>query len=141
MKKSFILLILILSAFFSVSAQYLPEPPEQRLSSAPKAFRTFYSGLRKAIHDGKKAQVTATIRFPFRYGFDVGDEGAMTKAQFSKRYVEVIGKKPKEFLEESDPIFRRGEDGSYYVTTENAEHLRFVKSGSRFWWVAYVIEA
>ena len=138
MKKSFILLILILSAFFSVAAQYLPEPPEKRVSSAPKAFRTFFLGLRKAIHRGNKVQVIATTRFPFSYGFDVGNEGTMTKAQFSKRYVEVVGKKPKEFLIESDPIFGRGEDGSYHVTTDYAEVLRFVKTGKRFRWVSYI---
>ena len=140
MKKSFILLILILTAFFSVAAQYAPEPKVDRLNSAPKAFRTFYLGFRKAIHDGKKAQVIATVRFPFSYGFDEGDEGKMTKLQFVKRFADVVGKKPKEFLQESDPIFNRGEEGNYYVSTENAEHLQFTKSGKGFKWLSYIVE-
>jgi hypothetical protein len=113
---------------------------EKRLNSAPQAFRTFFAGFKSAVAKSDKTQVAGMTRFPFKYGFDAGDEGTMSRSQFIKRFKDVFGDRPGEFVSEKNPVYGRGDAGSYTVSTENAEHLIFVKSGSSFKFTAYIVE-
>ncbi len=124
----------------SAAAQVEGNTREKRLDSSPRVFRTFFAGFKRAVERSDKTQVAAMTRFPFKYGFDAGDEGTMSRSQFLKRFKEVFGDSPKEFLPEKNPRFSRGDAGSYVVSTENAEHLIFVKSNGTFKFKAYIVE-
>ena len=113
---------------------------EQRLNSSPKAFRTFFAQFRAAVEKSDKQQVAAMTRFPFKYGFDAGDEGTMTKTQFVRRFGEIFGDAPRNFLPEKNPLFARGDGGSYIVSTDEAAHFIFVKSGTGFKFISYMVE-
>jgi hypothetical protein len=138
--KNFFLLIFFALLLFITGGQTAKAQEEKRLDSAPRAFQTFFAEFRTAIEKSDKTAIVRMTRFPFRYGFDAGDEGAMTRAQFVKRFTEIFGKSPKQFLPEKNPLFSKGGDGSYTVSTEDAAHLSFVKSGSGFKFAAYIVE-
>ena len=128
-------LTLIVAGYQTANAQ-----TEKRLDAAPRAFQTFFAKFKAAIEKSDKTTAAAMTRFPFSYGFDAGDEGAMTKAQFVKRFVDIFGKSPKRFLPEKNPLFSKGDDGSYVVSTEDAAHLTFVKSGNSFKFASFIVE-
>jgi hypothetical protein len=131
---------LILTALFLIAAGGRPlKAQETRLDASPQAFRQFFRQFRAAVEKNDRAAVASMTRFPFRYGFDAGDEGAMTRPQFVKRFAEIFGADPKRFLPAKNPLFsRRG--GSYVVSTADAEHFIFVKSGGGFKFSAYMVE-
>ena len=136
LKRILIISFVLLYAALSVAAQ----TQEKRLDSSPQSFRTFFSRFKSAVGKSDKTQVAALSRFPFKYGFDAGDEGTMTRLQFLKRFKEVFGDRPREFLSEKNPLFSRGDDGSYMISTEDAAHLIFVKSKGTFKFTAYIVE-
>ncbi len=135
MKRILVISFVLLLATLSVAAQ-----TEKRLNSAPRAFRTFYAGFKQAVNKGDKTRVVSMTRFPFKYAFDAGDEGTMSRSQFTKAFKRVFGDKPGEFQYERNPMFSRGDAGSYVVSTESAEHLIFAKIGSTFKFTAYLVE-
>ena len=134
MKRILITLIVFLLVGLSVAAQ-----TEKRLNTAPQAFRTFFAGFKSAVAKSDKTRVVSMTRFPFKYAFDAGDEGEMSRSQLIKGFRRVFGK-PGEFVYEKNPVFSRGDGGSYVVSTENAEHLVFIKIGSTFKFKAYFVE-
>ena len=140
MKKILNISIALLFAALSVGAQGKGDAQEKRLDSSPQAFRTFFTGFKSVVARSDKTRVAAMTRFPFKYGFDAGDEGTMSRSQFLKRFAEVFGDSPRKFLPEKNPLFSRGDAGSYVVSTENAEHLIFVKSVNTFKFTAYIVE-
>lgn len=140
MMKNLICLFVLGLTLFVVNNQTAAAQQEKRLSSSPAAFRTFFAKFRSAVEKSSKTEVAAMTRFPFDYGFDAGDEGKMTKAQFIKRFSEIFGSSPKQFLPEKNPRFSRGDNGSYVISTEDAAHLSFVKDGNSFKFTAYIIE-
>jgi hypothetical protein len=113
---------------------------EKRLNSAPQAFRAFFAGFKNAVAKNDKTRIAAMTRFPLKYGFDAGDEGTMTRSQFIKRYKEIFGDASESFLPEKNPVFSNGDGGSYVVSTRDASHFVFVKSGSTFKFTAYIVE-
>ena len=138
--RNFILFGVLVLAHFFVFSGTASAQKEQRLNSSPKAFRTFFAKFRAAVEKSDKRQVSAMTRFPLKYGFDAGDEGTMTKTQFVKRFGEIFGDNPREFLPERNPLFSRGDGGSYIVSTDDAAHFIFVKRGTVFKLIAYLVE-
>ena len=138
--KNFILLSVFALVLIGAGSQTSKAQQAKRLDSAPGAFQTFFARFKTAIERNDKTAVATMTRFPFRYGFDAGDEGTMTRAQFVKRFTEIFGKSPKQFLTEKNPLFSIGDDGSYTVSTNEAAHLSFVKSGSGFKFAAFIVE-
>lgn len=140
MMKNFILLIALIFTLFVAGSQPANAQGDKRLDSSPRAFQTFFAKFRSAVAKSDKNVVALMTRFPFAYGFDAGDEGTMSKAQFIKRYKEVFGDAPKDFLTEKNPLFSIVEDGSYFISTEDGAHLMIIKSGNSFKFASYVIE-
>ena len=140
MKEILVAAIVALFAALSISAQIKGQPREKRLASSPQAFRTFFAEFKNAVVKSDKVAVAAMTRFPFSYGFDAGDEGKMSRAQFLKRFKEVFGDSPRKFLPEKNPVFSRGDAGSYVISTEDAAHLIFIKSGNTFKFAEYIVE-
>ncbi len=137
--KNIIFLIVFVLTIFVVNNQ-TAIAQEKRLSSSPQAFQTFFSRFKSAVEKSDKTAVAEMTRFPFKYGFDAGDEGTMSKAQFSKRFNEIFGKSPKQFMTEKNPLFSRGDNGSYVISTEDAAHLIFVRDKNGFKFSAYMVE-
>lgn len=138
--RTFILFGFLVLAHFMVFAGTASAQKEQRLNSSPRAFRTFFAKFRAAVEKSDKRQVATMTRFPFKYGFDAGDEGTMTKTQFVRRFKEIFGDYPRRFLPQRNPLFSRGDGGSYVVSTDEASHFIFVKSGTGFKFIAYIVE-
>ena len=136
--KNFTFLFVLMLTLFVVNNQSI-FAQEKRLNSSPEAFRTFFSKFINAVESSDKTAVALMIIFPFKYGFDVGDEGKMSKAQFVKRFNEIFGRTPKKFMTEKNPMFRR-DGGSYIVSTEDAAHLIFVRDKSGFKFSAFMVE-
>lgn len=139
MKKHFILLFVAVLTFF-VFSPHSTNAQEKRLNSSPKDFQTFFLKFKAAVEKSDKNGVASMTVFPFRYGFDAGDEGTMTRTQFIRAFNRIFGRNPKQFFTESNPRFSRGDDGSYVISTEDASHLIFVKSGNSFKFSAYIVE-
>lgn len=137
--KNFILSIVV-GLMLVAGSQTASAQREKRLDSAPRAFQTFFAKFKRAARKSDKPAVAAMTRFPFRYGFDAGDEGTMTRQQFVKRFKEIFGGNPKKFLTEKNPLFSKGDDGSYTISTADAAHLSFVKSGDGYKFAAYIVE-
>ncbi len=138
--KNFLFSIVFAAAIFVFGSQNAAAQAETRLNSSPKAFQTFFAKFMTAVRAGDKASVASMTRFPFEYGFDTGNEGRMTKAQFMKRFNEIFGRSPKRFLTEKNPLFTRGDRGSYVIMTDDAANLTFVKSGASFKFTAFIVE-
>lgn len=140
MLKNFIFLIVLVSTLLVAGRQTVNAQDGKRLDSSPRVFRTFFAKFKSAVAKNDKNAVALMTRFPFKYGFDAGDEGTMSKAQFVKRFADVFGDAPKDFLTEKNPLFFRGDNGSYIVSTEDAADLTFVKKGDTFKFAAYIVE-
>lgn len=133
MKIVFACLILF-ALIFPVCAQ------EKRLDSSPQTFRAFFSKFKAAVRRSDKIALASMMRFPFKYGFDAGDEGVMTKTQFLKTFSYRFADPLKQTLIEKNPLFSIGEKASYIISTEDASHFTFVKTGNGFKFVSYMAE-
>jgi hypothetical protein len=137
--KNFIFLTVLFLMLFAAGSQTTFAQREKRLNSAPAAFRTFFAKFIKAIEKSDKTTVAGMTVFPFRYGFDAGDEGTMTKRQFIRGFNRIFGNSPRRFMTEKNPVFSR-DGANYVISTEDAAHLSFAKSGNTFKFVAYIVE-
>lgn len=112
---------------------------EKRLNSTPKAFQTFYVKFRNAVIKGDKNIVASMTQFPFEYGFDAGDEGTFSKAQFIKKFDDFFGEERKIFAQKN-PVFYF-EARTYNLTdNDDASHYIFEKKGASYKFTAYAAE-
>lgn len=111
----------------------------RKLNNTPKAFQTFYAKFKSAVARKDKTAVAALTKFPFRYGWDAGDEGTYSKAEFTKNFKRIFEGGTKLFGK-SNPTFTV--DGSTYDLTNNddASHYIFKKIGSRYWFTSMIVE-
>lgn len=127
--------ILLVANFQAAFAQ------EKRLSSSPRAFQTFFSEFKKAVAKKDRARVAAMTKFPFKYGFDAGDEGTMSRTRFIKNFNRIFGDSPRrDFFPERNLLFSRGDGGSFVVSDENAAHYIFVKQGKSYKFTQILVE-
>ena len=77
--------------------------------------------------------------FALRRQNGTGDEGTYSRTQFLKHFKDVTGDFFGEFKMEKDPVFSMGK-GRYVISTENASHRSFVRSGTTFKFVSYCVE-
>lgn len=138
MKKIIFLVILILAVVginnYPVYAQ------DKRLKSSPQSFQTFFRKFKNAIGKNDKTAIALMTFFPFKYGFDTGDEGEMTKTQFLKNFDKRFAESFKQIQSEDNPLISKGEKGGFVVSTEDAAHFSFIKSGTDFKFVSYIVE-
>ena len=136
--RKIICLSLLIIAF--ITFHQTANAQDKRLNSAPKAFRAFFAQFKNAVEKSDKSAAANITIFPFKYGFDAGDEGSWTRKQFVKNFNKVFGDNPKKFFAERNPSFSRGDGGSYIISTEDAAHLIFVKKGNVFKFASYIVE-
>lgn len=138
-KKKLILLAVLVCSLFVIGGEHV-SAQEQRLNSTTKAFRTFYARFRSAVIRRDKATVSTMTQFPFKYGFDAGDEGTFTKAQFIKRFNNILGKKAWIFGQRN-PVFFVVDAKTYGLMDESdASHYIFKKKGTTYKFTAYIVE-
>lgn len=134
MKKLLIVGLILVSLSVAGSSQ------DKRLSDAPASFRTFYAVFKRAVERNDKTAVAGMCRFPFSYGYDAGDEGKYTRTQFIRNFRKIFDD-PRDFFRENNPRFGIDtEDGRYYISTEDASHLGFIKIGRTYKFVSYIVE-
>jgi len=131
---SLIVLAVIVFGGASASAQ-----KAVNLRSTPKAFQTFYAKFTRAVERKDKSAVAGLTRFPFKYGWDAGDEGTYTKPQWMKKFKDIFEGTGKLF-EQKNPTFYV-EGSQYNLTNEaDASHYIFKKIGSRYWFTGMIVE-
>ena len=130
-------LLLCIFGFYGVaSAQPTPKP----LSATPKAFQVFYAKFRKAVVARDKTTVVSLTRFPFEYGYDAGDEGTYSKAQFLKQFNKIF-REHRGIFARRNPALYVDEDGGFDLLDESyATHFIFEKKGAGYQFTAYIVE-
>lgn len=133
-----ILLIVLLLSLFVVSGERADAQETLKLKSTPKAFQVFYEKFRTAVVKGDKKSVAAMTNFPFQYGFDVGDEGTFTKAQFIKKFDSFFGGERTIFNGKKVEFYSE-KAGSYTLNDEwDASSFAFEKKGTTYKFTAYI---
>jgi len=110
----------------------------RRLSSADKAFQVFFTKFRAAVARRNKSSVAALTLFPFKYGFDTGDEGTFSKAQFVARFNDMFG--GQSVFRQSNPLFYTSSGRFELVNEDDASHFVFRKVGGIYKFVSYMSE-
>jgi hypothetical protein len=139
MKKLILLIVLFLS-LLAINSERANAQKTLRLNSTPKAFQTFYAKFRKAVVKGDKKTVASLTQFPFKYGFDAGDEGTFSKSQFMKRFDDIFGSERKIFAQKN-PVFYSEKAETYTLEDDwDASNFIFEKRGTSYKFTAYVAE-
>ena len=136
MKKAVLLIVLVWLLVAANGETAFAQ--EKRLRSTPKAFQTFYAKFKSAMVKGDKKSVASLTQFPFQYGFDAGDEGTFSKAQFTKKFNELFGEY-KDLFAQNNPVFF-SEAGVFDLTSDDATHFRFEKKGASYKFTAMMSE-
>jgi hypothetical protein len=132
-------IITLLAALLAIGASASFAQKPVKLSSTPAAFQTFYKKFAATVNRGRIDQLATMTNFPFKYGFDAGDEGVWNKKQFVAKAGNFLMPQPLVF-KHKDPDFTvekgiytltHGDDGSYYT---------FKKVGSSYKWISYIVE-
>lgn len=126
--------LFLFALIFSANAQ------EKRLDSSPQDFRVFFSKFKNSVKKNNKAAIAAQMIFPFKYGFDTGDEGTLNKISFLKSYDKKFAEALRESVSEENPLFTESKKGIYVVSTEDAAHLVFVKRNGLFKLFSFIVE-
>ena len=137
MKKHILLIVLFLS--LALNSEWANAQKQLRLNSTSKAFQTFYAKFRNAVIKRDKETVASLTQFPFGYGFDAGDEGTFSKAQFIKRFDDFFGGGRKIFTQKNPVFYSEGD--TYNLTDEwDASHFIFKKKGTSYKFTDYIAE-
>ena len=109
------------------------------LKDTPAAFRTFYKNFAVTVKRGRIDLLAGMTNFPFKYGFDAGDEGVWTKKQFLKKANRFLIPRPPVFTDD-DPEFTVS-NGVYTLAQDvDASYYTFKKKGGVYKWVSYIVE-
>lgn len=132
--RAAVLLSLILLAVPSVSAQRTV-----KLSATPKAFRDLYTKFASTVRKGDVKLIATMTAYPFKYGFDAGDEGTWDRAAFIKNFGDVIMPQPLVFMDKN-PEFTVS--GSRYTLADqdNGSYYTFAKKGGAYKFISYIVE-
>ncbi len=136
----FILSIVVVIAFFSlIGIETASGQSSQRLKSTPRQFQTFFAAFTKAVAKGDKNTVVSMTHFPFRYGWDAGDEGTYTKDEFLINFDHLVGE-TADLFSQKNPVFYVAK-GRFNLTNEDdASHYLFEKKAGRYRFVAFIAE-
>jgi hypothetical protein len=109
------------------------------LSSTPSGFQGFYKKFAKAVNHGVGTEIAAMTSFPFKWGFDAGDEGLWSRQEFVKEYGKIFMPQPLVF-KSKDPQFTV--DGATYTLTnsDDASYFTFKKKGGTYKLTSYIVE-
>jgi hypothetical protein len=112
----------------------------QKLSATPPAFQIFYAKFRKAVIARDKTTVASLTRFPLTYGFDAGDEGTFSRAEFLKRFNDIFGGERKVFALRNPTLYSESPGSFDLVDQNDASHYVFEKRGRSYQFTGYLSE-
>ena len=137
--KYLVVLALLLASVFN-GADPVAAQKSQKLSATPRAFQIFYAKFRRAVIAKNKTTVASLTRFPFEYGFDAGDEGTFSRAEFLKRFNDIFGGDRKVFALRNPTLYSE-DPGSFDLVDQNdASHYVFEKRGANYQFTGYLSE-
>lgn len=111
----------------------------RKLTSTPKSFQAFYLKFKTAVARRDQNAVAALTKFPFRYGWDAGDEGTYTRRQFMSKFNLIFDGTAKLFAQKNPTFYV--ENGSYFLTnSSDASHYTFEKRGTTYAFAAMIVE-
>lgn len=108
-------------------------------ASTPKDFQAFYTKFRTAVTRGDKQAVAAMTRFPFKYGFDAGDEGTFSRSEFIRRFKNFFGEGRKIFARAKPRFYVEGATLSL-ADPYDASTFVFEKVGGSYRFAGYFSE-
>lgn len=132
--RAFLLVAMIAAAAPAVLGQR-----EVRLSRAPAEFRTFYKKFVAAVNKRQVPTLASMASFPFKYGFDAGDEGVWTRKQFLAQAGDILEPLPKVF-KSSDPKFTSSRTSYTLADPDNGSYYTFEKRGGVYKFISYIVE-
>ncbi len=138
-KRHFLLSILLASVVACVVPQETPTQTRRRLSSTDKAFQVFFVKFRTAVVRKSKSAVASLTKFPFKYGFDAGDEGAFSRSQFISRFNDIFDGQERVFRLK-DPMFFASSGRFELVNEDDASHFIFRKVSGTYKFVSFMSE-
>lgn len=138
-KRHFLLSILLASVVACGVLQETPAQTRKRLSSTDKAFQVFFVKFRTDVVRKNKSAVASVTKFPFKYGFDAGDEGTFSRSQFISRFNDIFGGQERVFRLK-DPMFYASSGRYELVNEDDASHFIFRKIGGRYRFVSFLSE-
>ena len=126
MLRRTVLAALMLCAIGFAAVENISAQKTVRLSSTPSTFQVFYKKFTNAVNRGVGTEIAAMTSFPFKWGFDAGDEGVWTRQEFLKEYGKIFMPQPLVF-KKKDPQFTV--DGATYTLTDSddASYFTFKK--------------
>ena len=139
MKQILVVTALLLLMFAANGGEAVSAQASRRLTATPKAFQVFYAKFRKAVVAGDKSTVASLTRFPFEYGYDAGDEGTYSRAQFLKKFNEVFGT-DRRFFARTNPTFHVNGASYDLEDDSDASHYVFEKRGTGYQFTSYIAE-
>lgn len=138
--KRTILFTAILVSFFAIAGTVSAAAQTGvRLERTPKAFQVFFLKFKRGVVAKQRTAVASMTEFPFRYGYDAGDEGKYTRAQFIKNFNKLFYGDEKPF----DPAnieFRCDAKECVVDDMSDASHYIFKKRGTTYKFTAFISE-
>lgn len=132
--RAFLIVLLITAAAPAVLAQ-----KEVRLRQAPAEFQTFYKKFVRAASKRQVSLLATMSHFPFKYGFDAGDEGVWTRRQFVAQAGDILRPVPSVFRQANPRFMTSGGDYTL-MDPDNASYYSFKKRGGVYKFVSYIVE-
>jgi hypothetical protein len=140
MKKTRRCLSLILFGFAAICfAQSASAQTEKKLASTPKDFQTFYAKFKGAVARKDKQAVASMTTFPFKYGWDAGDEGTYSRSRFLTNFNRIFGNNKKIFRQ-VNPSFSVEGKSLDLMDEEDASHYGFVKTATGYRFASIIVE-
>ncbi|MFZ1699876.1 MAG: hypothetical protein WBO10_15620 [Pyrinomonadaceae bacterium] len=137
--KTLLSIVLVLTVFVFANPADINAQTSKRLTATPKAFQAFFAKFKTAAIKRDRTAVASMTKFPFKYGWDAGDEGSYNRAQFISNFSRIFDGTGS-FFERKNPKFYT-ESGSFDLTNENdASHYIFEKRGSTYKFTAFIAE-
>lgn len=138
-RKRFPLAAGILASILLLSTIPASAQTEKRLTATPRAFRTFYAKFKSAVLRNDKPAVASMTSFPFKYGWDAGDEGTYTRRQFIRKFDDMF-RDTRRLFSRSNPQFYVDGDTYSLTNTADASHFSFVKKGTKYYFASFIVE-
>jgi hypothetical protein len=129
-------LFIVTVAFF---VQNSSAQTEKKLASTPKDFQTFYAKFKAAVVSKDKTIVASMTSFPFKYGWDAGDEGTYSRSRFLSNFNRIFGNNKKIFRQ-ANPTFSVDGKSLDLMDEEDASHYGFVKTAAGYKFVSIIVE-
>lgn len=134
-----LLKVALISVVLCVAVVAITAQSSRKLTSTPKSFQTFFQKFKTAVARRDRNGVAAMTKFPFKYGWDAGDEGTYNRSQFMANYKHIFDGTGRLFSQKNPTFYAEG--GSFTLTNNyDASHYRFEKRGSTYVFAGIMVE-